>query len=96
MPALARAQSVFTGTVKDTSGAVMKQSLSEFDGYFLLDQVPYGDYRLRIAPGVANALGVVSDLGKTVRIDREHPSLRLETLRMQKAANPQQMARAGP
>ena len=67
----------------DNSGQVLRQALSDFDGYFLFDAVPYGQYRLRIGPAGAAALGVRSELGPEVRIDRAHPSLRLGRIRLQ-------------
>jgi hypothetical protein len=67
----------------DGAGQVLRQAASDFDGYVLFDTVPYGDYRLRIGPASAAALGVQSEIGRELRIDRTHPSQRLGRIRLQ-------------
>ena len=46
----------------DKDGRVVKTTRTEYDGYFLFEFVPYGNYRLRVAPLAANIIGVVADL----------------------------------
>lgn len=65
----------------DTAGAVALRGQSDFDGYLLLDAVPYGTYHLRLAAPAAKALGTGPELCSVLRIDRTHPSLRLGALR---------------
>jgi hypothetical protein len=54
----------------DKAGRVVKTTRSEYDGFFLFEFVPYGAYRLRVAPLSANVVGVeavlpgVAELGK--------------------------------
>ncbi len=78
----------------DPSGAVIARTLSEFDGYFLFDLVPYGSYRLRVAEAVASAMGVKPALGAAVTIDRAHPSHQVGVLRMETGPPPMQVATA--
>ena len=44
------------------NGDVIKATRSEYDGFFLFEFVPYGDYRIRVAPLSANVVGVASEL----------------------------------
>lgn len=46
----------------DKDGRIVKTTRTEYDGYFLFEFVPYGNYRLRVAPLAANIIGVVADL----------------------------------
>lgn len=78
----------------DPAGTVVARTLSEFDGYFLFDLVPYGSYRLRIAEAVATALGVKSRLEAAVTIDRNKPSHQIGVVRMESGPPPPQVATA--
>ena len=69
----------------DQRGVAMVATLSEYDGYFLFDRVPYGDYRLRVSAASAKALGIKADLGVMLRLDRRQPSLRTGALRPEAA-----------
>lgn len=42
----------------DRRGTVAAEALSEFDGFFLFQRVPYGEYRLRVAEDAARTLKV--------------------------------------
>ncbi|MGH6786016.1 MAG: MSCRAMM family protein [Novosphingobium sp.] len=70
----------------DPRGRVAARTVSEFDGYFLFDSVPYGDYRLRLAPASAAALRAAGELGVALKLGRESASARLGKVRI--AANP--------
>jgi hypothetical protein len=78
----------------DAAGAVVAQTLSEFDGYFLFDLVPYGSYRLRIAAPVAATLGVRPQLDLAVTIDRENPSHQIGVVRLESGTPPPRVATA--
>lgn len=78
----------------DAGGAIVRRGQSDFDGYLLLDSVPYGTYRLRLAAVAAKALGVTPELGGVLRIDRDRPSLRLGALRAVAIAPVPELARA--
>lgn len=66
----------------DLAGNVLFKTVSDFDGYVLFDSVPYGQYRLRLGAKSAGALGLGTELGVTVQIDRAKPSQRLGRLRL--------------
>jgi len=46
----------------DTRGAIAAETVSEFDGFFLFQRVPYGQYRLRVSKDAASTLGVEPSL----------------------------------
>lgn len=46
----------------DQRGAVMAETISEFDGFFLFQRVPYGEYRLQVAQDAAEKLQIRSAL----------------------------------
>ncbi|WP_309623901.1 carboxypeptidase-like regulatory domain-containing protein [Novosphingobium sp.] len=75
-----------TVELTDGAGRVLFQTVSDFDGYVLFDNVPYGQYRLRIDPKQAAALSVQPGLGDPLRIDQRKASLRLGRVRL--AAQP--------
>jgi len=49
----------------DARGDVVAGTVSEFDGFFLFQRVPYGQYRLRVAEEAAATLGVAAALPGT-------------------------------
>ncbi len=75
-----------TVELTDPAGRVLYQTASDFDGYLLFDTVPYGDYRLRIGSKSAATLNLRTELGGTLRIDRDHASQRLGRVRSEPAA----------
>jgi hypothetical protein len=60
----------------DTHGAVRARTRTDFDGFFLFESVPYGQYRLQIAGLSAQTLGISADLA-AVALDRARPRVRL-------------------
>jgi len=46
----------------DGNGDVAAETISEYDGFFLFQRVPYGRYRLRVAEDAASKLEVARDL----------------------------------
>jgi len=59
------------------SGAVLKTTRSEFDGYFLFEGVPYGSYKLRISSLAASIVGVDPEITKTASLDNDNPTAEL-------------------
>ncbi|HVR90044.1 MAG TPA: carboxypeptidase-like regulatory domain-containing protein [Novosphingobium sp.] len=78
----------------DNHGTAIAQTSTEFDGYFLFDLVPYGQYRLRLSAVAAQLLGAKADLGAVAALDRAHTTLQLGALRLASAARPSQVATA--
>ncbi len=68
--------------VVDSDGHIVASTLSEYDGYFLIERVPYGTYRLKISDGAARALGAQADLNKTFVLSNEKSQVQLGVLRL--------------
>ena len=66
----------------DRQGRVAAQTISEFDGFFLFERVPYGEYRLRVASDTVNALQVEADLKGALLLGQERDILRLGTIKL--------------
>ncbi len=67
----------------DARGAVVAETISEFDGFFLFDRVPYGTYQLRIAPGMARRLEVKSQLETSIKVGQPDEITRLGTIKLE-------------
>ena len=71
----------------DNRGATVAETVTEFDGFFLFQRVPYGEYRLRVAEDAANTLQVspllsMSDGRGIFKLDREEDVARFGTIRL--------------
>jgi hypothetical protein len=66
----------------DQAGKVVASALSEYDGYFLVERVPYGTYRLQVSAGAARALGAARDLGKSVSLTKDKSQVEIGVLRL--------------
>lgn len=85
----------------DARGAVAAETISEFDGFFLFQRIPYGEYRLRVAQDAANQLQVarilaLSDGRTTFRLDREQDVVRYGTIRLIRDESPQEPDESAP
>jgi len=67
----------------DRSGRVAATAVSEFDGFFLFQRVPYGEYRLRIATDSAKALDANQALGGPLIVNRDEDIARLGAVRIE-------------
>lgn len=76
----------------DARGVVRATTRTDFDGFFLFESVPYGQYKLRVAALSAQAVGVVQDLADT-RLDRQNPRVRMGTIAVNARSG---LARAPP
>ena len=63
-------------------GTVVARALSEYDGFFLLDRVPYGHYRLRLAEDTQRALKAAGELAADISLTPDKTLARLGTLRL--------------
>ena len=75
----------------DTRGNVAAEAISEFDGFFLFQRVPYGQYRLRVGAATAEKLGVASDLSLAdgrngFTLGRDEDVVRFGTIRLKAEA----------
>lgn len=64
----------------DDEGRVVRETQTEFDGFFLFDGVPYGNYTVRIGKLSAQAIGVPTILAARAVVDEEHQVARLGTV----------------
>lgn len=85
----------------DARGAVAAETISEFDGFFLFQRIPFGEYRLRVAQDAANQLQVarilaLSDGRTTFRLDREQDVVRYGTIRLIRDESPQEPDESAP
>ena len=68
----------------DANGTVVATAMSEFDGFFLFDSVPYGRYSLRITQGSADALGARRAVAANIEISQENEIGRLGVIRLER------------
>jgi hypothetical protein len=61
----------------DKNGRAIKSTRSEYDGYFLFESVPYGQYRLRLGAIAANMIGVQPEITMTAQLDAKQPTVEL-------------------
>ena len=72
----------------DTNGIVAATTISEFDGFFLFQRVPYGEYTLRLKQEAADKLEVRALLTNQklkggLRVGRENDIVRLGTIKLE-------------
>lgn len=87
----------------DQRGAVAAETVSEFDGFFLFQRVPYGEYRLQVAEESAKALEVKASLslpdGRSLfTVGRSQDVVRFGTVKLSATNNkdPPSKRPAGP
>lgn len=73
----------------DKRGNVAAETVSEFDGFFLFQRVPYGEYSLRVHEDAAAKLDVVSELAlsdgrTTFSLRRQEDIVRYGTVRLRR------------
>jgi len=66
----------------DGLGSVVATAISEFDGFFLFDGVPYGRYSLRISEDAAKILGVERSITTEVVISKESEIMRVGIVKL--------------
>jgi hypothetical protein len=66
----------------DQNGKVVSTTLTEYDGYFLFERVPYGHYSVRLSAASARALGAAGDTGKTASLSEEKTDAELGVIRL--------------
>lgn len=57
----------------DEDERVVAETVSAYDGYFFIDRVPYGRYRLSLDPQQIDGLGFVPGPSREVSLDAEEP-----------------------
>ena len=71
----------------DGSGKVVAAARTDFDGFFLFERVPYGNYRVRVAQSSAVAARIAADLGASATVTAEKSVLRLGAIHVVPAPN---------
>jgi hypothetical protein len=71
----------------DGSGKVVATARTDFDGFFLFERVPYGNYRVRVAESSAVAARIAADLGASATVTAEKSILRLGAIHVVPAPN---------
>ncbi|WP_417592310.1 MSCRAMM family protein [Parasphingorhabdus sp.] len=71
----------------DGEGRVVRETQTEFDGFFLFDGVPYGTYTVRIAKLSAQAIQVPVFLGARAVVDEDNQVARLGAITVGTNAN---------
>lgn len=66
----------------DMRGRLVAATMSEFDGFFLFERVPYGRYRLRVAADSARALSVGTRIENPVELGRGKDIARMGIIRL--------------
>ena len=61
----------------DKTGRVVKNARSEYDGFFLFESVPYGQYRLRIAALSANVVRVNPEINMLAELNAKRSTAEL-------------------
>ncbi|HEX4874566.1 MAG TPA: carboxypeptidase-like regulatory domain-containing protein, partial [Sphingorhabdus sp.] len=61
----------------DKTGRVVKTTRAEYDGFFLFESVPYGQYRLRVSAVAANIVGVQPEISVAAQLNRASPTVDL-------------------
>lgn len=63
-------------------GKVAATTLTEYDGYFLFERVPYGHYTVRLSAASARALGAAGDTGKAAALSEKKTDVELGIIRL--------------
>lgn len=63
-------------------GVVLARAMSEYDGFFLFERVPYGRYILKMSSSSELALGRMGELASGIELGPEKPVQRLGTIRL--------------
>jgi len=69
----------------DRSGHVIATTISEFDGFFLFQRVPYGEYSLRVSRDAARTLQVERNLKTGLAVKRDADIMRAGAIRLRGA-----------
>jgi hypothetical protein len=63
-------------------GQVAARAMSEYDGFFLFERVPYGRYKLKMAASSEQVLGPAGDLATAIELGPEKTVERVGTIRL--------------
>ena len=69
-----------------SDGKVVATAQTDFDGFFLFERVPYGDYRIRLSSDSAQAAGLARELNVRVSVSAEKSIVRLGSIHVEPAS----------
>ena len=67
----------------DATGKTVASTRTDFDGFFLFERVPYGEYRIRLSKDSAEATGLSRDLAVTVSVSAAKSIVRLGSIHVE-------------
>ena len=67
----------------DGAGKLVARTQTDFDGFFLFERVPYGEYRIRLSKDSAAAAGLVRDLDVRVAVSAAKSIVRLGSIHVE-------------
>ncbi|HZB70430.1 MAG TPA: carboxypeptidase-like regulatory domain-containing protein, partial [Sphingomicrobium sp.] len=67
----------------DGAGKTIATARSDFDGFFLFERVPYGEYRIRLSKETAEATGLTRDLQVKVSVSAAKSVVRLGSIHVE-------------
>ncbi len=67
----------------DAGGKRIGTTRTDFDGFFLFERVPYGEYRLRLSKKAAEATRLAADLKITVSVSAAKSVVRLGSIHVE-------------
>lgn len=67
----------------DGAGKMVASTRTDFDGFFLFERVPYGDYRIRLSKDSAEAARLARDLNVTVSVSAAKSIVRLGSIHVE-------------
>ena len=67
----------------DANGKTVATTITDFDGFFLFERAPYGDYRIRLSSDSAQAAGVARELNVRVSVSAAKSIVRLGSIHVE-------------
>ncbi len=67
----------------DATGKPVASTRTDFDGFFLFERVPYGEYRIRLSPATAEVTGLARDLNVKVSVSAAKSIVRLGAIHVE-------------
>ncbi len=80
----------------DVNGKLVGTSMTDFDGFFLFERVPYGAYTIRVAKDSASAAKISADLGIHFEITPDKAVIRLGSIQAMPRAHLADAGSAAP
>ena len=68
-------------------GLVVARAMTEFDGFFLFDRVPYGRYKLKMSSTSELVLGPAGELATDIELGPQHTVQRVGQIRLRQASS---------